>query len=155
MKRSIYLGIVYSVLCNLVAWTLLTLSDFYGERTHNHLEMAVAIVLPVIMVLVYICYMLISKRIHANWKSKLCDKGIWTVVSALFSFIVSFLVGEEVWVVKQATGGWEHFLNGIEYMSFGILFTGGCLIAFLIFDGMVALIRYIKNKIEENKIKNV
>lgn len=66
------------------------------------------------------------------------------MVSGVFSVIINVAVINEWWFIKQATGGWENFLNGIEYFGFALFLTGGVLVVIILWNILRWLYGFIR-----------
>lgn len=135
--------ILIVLVVQLIAWGIMTLTDLYEETTNNQYEMVTIILVPCLIVLFYLIY---RKRLYAYQEVKWKDIGLlqltWFAFSVAFGIIISVLVGQNLWIVHQATGGWENFLNGIEYAIFAVFL---CLLPmFLVL--IIEVIFTIKNR---------
>ena len=52
----------------------------------------------------------------------------------------------EMWIVPQATGGWEHLLNGIEYMMFAITLAGIPFVAVVLIESVVGIVKVVRKR---------
>lgn len=53
---------------------------------------------------------------------------------------------DEMWIVPQATGGWEHLLNGIEYMMFAITLAGIPFVAVVLIESVVGIVKVVRKR---------
>lgn len=142
MNQSIRLYIIM----NLAAWALFSLVDYIEETTNNDFEFLALIFLLVIVCVTYCIFELKTERFTRPFKEKVIDKLIWIGISAAFSVLICYLMSNNIWIVKQAQGGWEHFLNGIEYVFMAFSLVVICSLFFFVFDfGVWIYLRRKKN----------
>lgn len=129
-----------------IAWFLFTLSDLIDEHSSEYTEgFALFIICSAIVVLYFVFRDDFYKDVRIKkWKELICLLFIWLVQCAIFGGIISSLALNNTWIVHQATGGWEHFLNGIEYPVFAIILA--LLSVFILF---IELIMSIVKKVRE------
>ena len=120
---------IFSFVANLIGWTILTFSDYLDETTTSGVYMMRVIWgVPALVGVAYIIRNLMRRKEGADSiRGCLKDAGKWLLVSGVIGVVVNVFVVNEWWFVKQATGGWENFLNGIEYFLFALFLTGGVL----------------------------
>ncbi len=137
---------------NIVAWTLLTISDAIEEQKDSGQSITWLLVyaMPIMMCILFVICEVKGLVNGASAKGKVTNIIIWFVCGSIFSVVIGMSVNNNNWIVKQATGGWEHFLNGIEYMIMGVLWTIGCTIVFII----VYIIEWIIDRIHKKNCKN-
>lgn len=115
MKKKIAICLIVQIIC----WSIMTLSDYVEETYNDSYNLVVVFAVPLICVILYIIF---RKWIYDNQIVRLKDVAIicaaWMICGLILGFLIGALVLNEMWIVSQATGGWEHFLNGIEYMMF-------------------------------------
>lgn len=110
------------LLVQLIAWAGFTITDFIEETTSNNFEDIAVFGIPIAVVAVYA---FVRKQ---NWQPGL-KYGKWVALILLYwlgmtagvTAVVMKLINQDKWIVYQAAGGWEHFLNGLEYAVFGIM----------------------------------
>ena len=121
MKRK-YINYVAMMVAFMLAWSFFTFSDYCEENHLFHYDAMMTIGLLVVPVIIPILYLVFEKHINSvimsRAKNTLAIMGIWLVINAVIGFAVSVMINNNKWIVKQATGGLENFLNGIEYMIF-------------------------------------
>ncbi|MCR5203373.1 MAG: hypothetical protein K6D02_09880 [Lachnospiraceae bacterium] len=146
--RSVMMAAVYAFILNVVSWFIFTLFDAYIESTGTgqHTEMYFGLVQILIIMIIYTV-----ARAKGLWRNehfgiKLLQKLIWIGACAGFSMIAFYMIGSDTMIVKQNGGGFEHFLNGIEYGIFAIFFPVINVIWFLIIDFIELIILKNKNK---------
>lgn len=115
------IGIV--VVTQAIGWGIISLVDFYTEITRNDVIYPAVFGVPAMCL---VLYLILRRKIYGVQASRL-EKwkfiGIWFGVSLMLGVMITFMTCEwNNWIVHQATGGWENFLNGIEYPLFGIIF---------------------------------
>lgn len=130
MKQSIRLYIIM----NLAAWALFSLVDYIEETTNNDFEVVALIFLLVIVCVTYCIFEFKTERLRRPFKEKAIDKLIWIGISSAFAVLICYLLLNNIWIVKQAQGGWEHFLNGVEYVFLAFSLIAICGPFFFIFD---------------------
>lgn len=121
-NEKIRKNVITILLVQLVAWAGITMVDFVEEITSKDFEVIAILGIPIAAAVVYA---FVRKR---NWEPDL-KYGKWIALTLLgwlgmtagITTVVMMLVNRNNWIVPQARGGWEHFLNGIEYGLFGIM----------------------------------
>lgn len=110
------------LLVQLIAWAGFTMVDFIEETTSNNFEDIAVFGIPIAVVAVY------AFMRKQNWQPDLkYGKRValillyWLGMTAGVTAVVMKLIDQDKWIVYQAAGGWEHFLNGLEYAVFGIM----------------------------------
>lgn len=164
VKREMRKTAAFFTVGNVAAWWVMTLLDYLEEIENINLDQTPAALFfwaaPAIMILAYIIFLRkVGYRENTalpdaasgepgwkpldekGWKYKVLTKLMWLGICAVFTFVITILVCMNLWIVPQAQGGWENFLNGIEYPIFGFLFTLICLAGFVIYDVAAGLIR--------------
>ena len=68
------------------------------------------------------------------------------ICGLILGFLIGVLVTNEMWIVSQATGGWEHFLNGIEYMMFAITLAGIPFVAVVMIESVVGIVKAVRKR---------
>ena len=68
------------------------------------------------------------------------------ICGLILGFLIGVLVTNEMWIVPQATGGWEHFLNGIEYMMFAITLAGIPFVAVVLIESVVGIVKAVRKR---------
>ena len=126
----------FSIVVNMVGWAVLTINDYFDETTVYGMDMlSVISVVPALAGVAYIIWNLLLRKEGADTiKECLKNVGKWSLVSGLFGVLINVAVANEWWFVKQATGGWENFLNGIEYGLFALFMTGGVLVVIVLWN---------------------
>lgn len=132
-------------ICNLVGWSVITCFDWMEEKYHQNYTMIGIFALSIIIGVLYIIYQIKTGDIKEAFLQKLMYKFIWLAMGAVFGFVIGILVADNKWIVPQAQGGWENFLNGIEYWIFGVFFVGVVAVAWFLFDMAVWIYSKIKN----------
>lgn len=147
---------IFFLLCQFTGWFFFTIYDFIdemgrggGQYALEELVFVFNLILPFVIIWAYILFMNKAKYRAAvtpegepvwrpldekGWKYKALSKLLWLGIGVLFLLVFYFLSEKDLWIVPQATGGWENFLNGIEYYVFGILSPLVCLAGFLLYD---------------------
>ncbi len=64
----------------------------------------------------------------------------------ILGFLIGALVINEMWIVPQAAGGWEHLLNGIEYMMFAITLAGIPFVAVVLIESVIGIVKVVSKK---------
>ena len=135
------------LLVQLIAWAGFTITDFVEEITSNDFELIAAFGIPIAVVVIYA---LMRKQ---NWQPGL-KYGKWVALILLYwlamtlgvTVVVMRLVNQNKWIVPQATGGWENFLNGLEYYLFGIMLAVIPIVLILVGELLVWCIIKCKRK---------
>jgi len=141
MKRK------YLYITTLILWIMLCFSDFLEENfTYSVLMNYVLDISGMLAGIVYIVADLTLMHIGAaKFKEILINSLIWVGMAAGISFCIELLMEWDLWIIPQATGGWEHFLNGIEYIAFPIIYVVESLPIYWLYN----LIRFAINKIRK------
>lgn len=113
------------LILQLFGWAIITYWDYCSEndmiRSDNYL--ALAIIGGTILITGVYLYMKIKQDFSYSLRTNLPDVAAWVLGGIGFTILVMALMENDLWLVPQATGGWEHFLNGIEYFLFGAFLT--------------------------------
>lgn len=138
-----------------IGWCILTFSDYLEEKDYCNFNTAVIRMVPLICVVLYTIFRKwIYKYNLPGVKSvaKLCFS--WLIYEIIFGISFYMLLNEGLWIVPQATGGWENFLNGVEYIVFafeiGIFPVAWCILLEATI-GIVMLIKARKYKTDESQ----
>lgn len=143
MSKSVRLYI----LMNIVAWIIFSLVDYIEETTANDFFLPAIIILSIIVCIIYCVFEIKTENFRLSFKHKAILKLIWIGITGVFAVPIFFLVCSDMWIIKQARGGWEHFLNGIEYGVMGFFLVVFCSLFFFIFDvGVWFYLRRQKNE---------
>ncbi len=114
-------------LVQLLVWAGFTGLDVLDE-TWLHSTDLFAVYFFAAPILISLLYLRYRPRLHTeqwkSWQNTLFCLGIWILETAAIGFPVGYLVNYNRWIVPQATGGWENFLNGIEYLMFPFFCAG-------------------------------
>ncbi|MCQ2497214.1 MAG: hypothetical protein MJ131_11560 [Lachnospiraceae bacterium] len=142
---------------NLAGWAVFSLLDWFTESDFSFYT-PIGEYVFLAGVLFSIIYMIIhirkNKGQRGSAKEVLKDTGLWLGASVLLGVVIVTLVINNVWIVHQATGGWENFLNGIEYFLFGMLWAGEPLLLIWLYYGIRALIFYRMNESSKDIVKD-
>lgn len=141
MKRK------YLYIATLILWIAFCFTDFLEENNSNSnfmegVVMASGIVVGIIYIIADLTQMHIGA---AKFKEILINSLIWVGMAAGISFCIELLMEWDLWIIPQATGGLEHFLNGIEYIAFPIIYVVESLPIYWLYN----LIRFAINKIRK------
>ena len=121
MKKKILLCLISQLIC----WSIMTMSDYMEETYNDSFNLIVVFAVPLMCVVLYAIF---RRWIYANQMVRLKDVVIicmtWLICGLILGFLIGALVNNQMWIVSQATGGWEHLLNGIEYMMFAVTLAG-------------------------------
>ena len=143
MKKKILICLIAQIIC----WGMMTLSDYMEETYNDSYNVAVVFAVPLICVILYI---ILRKWIYDNQIVRLKDVAIicaaWMICGLILGFLIGVLVTNEMWIVPQATGGWEHFLNGIEYMMFAITLAGIPFVAVVLIESVVGIVKVVRKR---------
>lgn len=120
MRKNILIVFIIQV----ILWFLFSVSDYLEENSmFNDASFLLVIISSITIIILYFIFrddFYYDVRIK-KWKELICLWFIWLVQCTIFGSIISSLALNNTWIVHQATGGWEHFLNGIEYPVFAII----------------------------------
>lgn len=143
MKKKILLCLIAQLIC----WSIMTLSDYIEETYNDSYNLVVVFAVPLICVILYIIF---RKWIYDNQIVRLKDVAIicaaWMICGLILGFLIGALVMNEMWIVPQATGGWEHLLNGIEYMMFAITLAGIPFVAVVLIESVVGIVKVVRKR---------
>lgn len=99
----------------IICWIIFVFGDYLSETVSNDILLYTALLL--LPVIIPIAYLIFQKKVHYDsvpgWVNTLTVLLVWGVENLIFGRIIIALQ-----IVPQAYGGWEHFLNGIEYLMF-------------------------------------
>lgn len=131
-----------------VSWGLLTLCDWIEETGGEDLFAYVCLLTPVVLSVLYFC---LRKKLYGvpeiPMKQVLQFCGMWLAQSCVFGVLLTVLAaGWNRWIVRQATEGWEHFLNGLEYPMFGFLLGAIPLLAVLLGEAVIRVVPKVISK---------
>lgn len=144
---------------NAAGWVVFTVLEWGSEisTSYDALLEIYAFLAGIFFSIIYTVIHCVKNKGHrGSAKTILKDMGIWLGVSVAISVLIVTLVVNDLWLVKQATGGWENFLNGIEYFIFSIFWTLEPPVMVWLYYGIRALIFYRLNKsnVTEKKYNN-
>lgn len=143
MKKKILICLVVQLIC----WSIMTLSDYMEEMNNDSNNLFVVFAVPSVCVVLYIIF---RRWIYDNQRVRLKDVVIicvaWLIFGLIFGLGISVLVNNEMWIVPQATGGWEHLLNGIEYMMFAITLAGIPFVAVVLIESVIGIVKVVSKK---------
>lgn len=143
MKKKILICLIAQIIC----WGMMTLSDYMEETYNDSYNVVVVFAVPLICAILYIIF---RKWIYDNQIVRLKDVAIicaaWMICGLILGFLVGALVTNEMWIVQQATGGWEHLLNGIEYMMFAITLAGIPFVAVVLIESVVGIVKAVRKR---------
>ena len=129
MKKKILICLVVQLIC----WSIMTLSDYMEEMNNDSNNLFVVFAVPSVCVVLYIIF---RRWIYDNQRVRLKDVAIICVAWLIFG----------LWIVPQATGGWEHLLNGIEYMMFAITLAGIPFVAVVLIESVIGIVKVVSKK---------
>ena len=143
MKKKILICLVVQLIC----WSIMTLSDYMEEMNNDSNNLFVVFAVPSVCVVLYIIF---RRWIYDNQRVRLKDVAIicvaWLIFGLIFGLGISALVNNEMWIVPQATGGWEHLLNGIEYMMFSMTLAGIPFVAVVLIESVIGIVKVVSKK---------
>lgn len=143
MKKKILICLVVQLIC----WSIMTLSDYMEEMNNDSNNLFVVFAVPSVCVVLYIIF---RRWIYDNQRVRLKDVAIicvaWLIFGLIFGLGISVLVNNEMWIVPQDTGGWEHLLNGIEYMMFAITLAGIPFVAVVLIESVIGIVKVVSKK---------
>ncbi len=119
MKRTV----LYCTVLHLAEWLIFLLCDYREEHSDkNDLSITVGMfVLPVVSAAVLcLFYRLLRGKtsFRKNWMYSAATAGVWFLLCGIAFLTECILINQDSFPIRQQTGGWEHFLNGIEYIFF-------------------------------------
>ncbi len=113
----------FILISNIISWFLFSVLDFIEETMDKDCFFQAFFIIPI---LTGVSYLLLEKQLKAKQtnalKYYLTTFVKWVVIGIAFFIPISSAISENVWFIKQASGGWEHILNGAEYLVFGVFF---------------------------------
>lgn len=127
----------FIILLNMIYWMLISLGDWVEE--HNKHDGTLLLVFFAVSLLtvsgIYILRDLGRRKgCAATWREMLIFAIQWVGIGSLFGIGVNILVITNHWIVYQAQGGWENFLNGIEYAVCFLGFAAAPCAAILLYN---------------------
>lgn len=127
------MDIVYVLISHIVSWMLFSATDYLAEEWTT--QDAMAVFLFSVAFLNLAAYIIRDLKIRkgraADAKEMLVFSAEWLGIGGLLSVLVCLLVFQNRWIVEQAVGGFENFLNGLEYPVFAV---------FLVFFSLIFII---------------
>ncbi|MBR6536518.1 MAG: hypothetical protein IKT67_04900 [Lachnospiraceae bacterium] len=137
---------IFSIVANVIGWAIFTFSDFLEETGNESSFMGFVFWgVPAAVGLAYIIRnLMVRKEGPDSVKECLKNAGKWLLVSGVIGVGINVAVIFDRWFVKQATGGWENFLNGIEYALFALFLTGGVLVVIILWNILRWLYGFIR-----------
>ncbi len=146
MKRQ-WRTIFALAIAQLLSWTLLCAVDYIEETRHGDLFVVPLFLLPPILGVVYL---LLRRWLHSPewkyWQNLLFCLGSWTAGAAAFGIPICICVNDNTWIIPQASGGWENFLNGLEYYMFPFFLAGVPLLMALLWSFLEWLWRLLRKR---------
>lgn len=147
MKKKILLCLIAQLIC----WGIMTMSDYMEETYNDSFNLIVVFAVPLMCVVLYIIF---RRLIYDNQMVRLKDVVIicetWLICGLILGFLIGALVNNQMWIVSQATGGWEHLLNGIEYMMFAVTLAGIPFVAVVLIESFIGIVKLLR-KTRRNK----
>lgn len=136
----------FSLITNIIGWTIFTFSDYLEETGNGDSFMWIVLWgVPSVVGLAYIVRNLMVRKEGADTvKECLKNAGKWLLVSGVIGVGIHVALAFDLWFVKQATGGWENFLNGIEYALFALFLTGGVFVVIILWNILRWLYGFIR-----------
>ncbi len=140
--KEFFKALLYVFITQIVCWGIFTLCDEFpliNQDNAESLALTIGLLLSLIILILYFVFV----KVIIN-KNKLNSKlfnvfliSLWIVISLLNSYIFTSLVDEGVLHYCESYG-WNCFLNGIEYVMYGILLVVVSLVIILwkIFSGI-------------------
>ena len=121
---------------------IMTMSDYMEETYNDSFNLIVVFAVPMMCVVLYIIF---RRLIYDNQMVRLKDVVIicetWLICGLILGFLIGALVTNQMWIVSQATGGWEHLLNGIEYMMFAVTLAGIPFVAVVLIESVIGIVK--------------
>ncbi|MBR3268459.1 MAG: hypothetical protein IKI58_07010 [Oscillospiraceae bacterium] len=149
MKKTVFACIILHI----AEWIVFLLCDYYEEHSDaNDLAVTVGmLVLPVISAAVLGAFFALLRKHTAfqkKWQYSLVLAGVWFVLCGIAFLAELCVIEHDCFPIRQQTGGWEHFLNGIEYIFFPAFnLVVGCS-TMLILTLIIVLTNYFRRKKE-------
>lgn len=144
-------SLICVLLSQLVCWGAFILCDenkFISQNTAEHMAMIVGSILLILILVLYFVFKnkFITKNKLNSKKFNIFLFVIWQISTILIYFVLESLIGKYLHACTQKSVlDWSCFLNGIEYLLYGILsFLLPVLI--LIINLIIKLFKYIKRK---------
>lgn len=143
MKKKILLCLIAQLIC----WGIMTMSDYMEETYNDSFNLIVVFVVPLMCGVLYIIF---RRWIYDNQMVRLKDVVIicetWLICGLILGFLIGALVNNQMWIVSQATGGWEHLLNGIEYMMFAVTLAGIPFVAVVLIESFIGIVKLLRSR---------
>jgi len=139
-KGVICLGVQF------VCWMAFSVGDLWDEMYNTPMWELFFFVLPAATMVLYFIF---RKKIYEKEIPGVLDVVIliinWLIVATLLGVLITYMTCDwNNWIVKQATGGWENFLNGIEYPLFGIFQGISVPIIIILGELVILLVRVLE-----------
>lgn len=137
----------------LISWGLFTLIDentFVSQSIAENIAFTVGLIIQVIILVIYFIYTNKGvKKTNLNLiKYNIFLFILWNAISILITTGLVYLVNNGYLHICQGTG-WDCFLNGIEYMLYGLSMIVLSLLILLI-DVIIIIYKYIVKRNELN-----
>lgn len=143
MKKKILLCLIAQLIC----WGIMTMSDYMEETYNDSFNLIVVFAVPLMCVVLYIIF---RRWIYDNQMVRLKDVVIicetWLICGLILGFLIGALVTNQMWIVSQATGGWEHLLNGIEYMMFAMTLAGIPFVTVVLIESVIGIVKLLRSR---------
>ncbi len=138
--------ILYLII-HILSQGLFMLADFIEEKYNESIFLPIGFLgIPIILFVFYLIFQFAFKQYKEQYGKKMIYNLLWFSIGTIISIIVCYLIFELDFPVHQARGGWENFLNGIEYMILGLMLNVVNTASFIIIDTSVLIYNCIKNK---------
>lgn len=135
------------LLVHLISQGLFMIADYIEEKYSESIFLVIGYFgIPILLLILYLVFQFVFKQYKEHYGRKIIYNLLWFSMGTIISIFVCYLIFELDFPIHQETGGWEHFLNGIEYMLLGFMLNVVNTIAFIIIDTSVLVYNYIKNK---------
>lgn len=136
-------------LIQLLMWTLFSFCDYIDETKRSDIAMIFAIIFPIFLAVIYLIFenKLCNNHVFSKVKNTIFFIGIWCIETVLVGIAIWKMIDLDIWIIHQPTGGWENFLNGIEYPIMGITAIAIPIILIVIWK----VVSYIYNSIKRKQ----
>lgn len=113
---------LFVLICHIVNWLVFSATDYLAEEWDAGMPMFILLYgVAFFNLAVYIVRDVKCKKGRcATAKEMLIFSAEWLGIGSVLGCVICLLVFRNKWIVLQAVGGFENFLNGIEYALFGI-----------------------------------
>lgn len=145
MKELKY-ALMYASISQMLLWLIFMVFD---ELIMSDYELYVLYFGISLLIVLFILYFIHNNEIIKNhklksMKFKVFEYSIWTILSVAMMIITLILIDNRL-LHPCSIGGWDCFLNGLEYQLYAI-----CMLIFIVLIIVIEIIIYFVKKIKHS-----